>query len=113
MTNSESLGPPTIQETKDQALALAVCQRLCMVSRQRQCLSRAPCAPERMWGVIPRQGGDMGLGVKDHTAVCHAGVGVCGGGQSAGAVTPHRMRSKRRISVCHATDDVHSVQSFG
>ncbi|XP_011384820.1 calcium-binding protein 5-like, partial [Pteropus vampyrus] len=30
MTNSESLGPPTIQETEDQALALAVCQRLCM-----------------------------------------------------------------------------------
>lgn len=38
MTNSESLGPPTVPETKNQALALAVCRRLCALCGQRHCL---------------------------------------------------------------------------
>lgn len=58
------------------------------------------------------QAGNAGLGVKGHTAVCHTGVCVWGGVQSEGAITD-RMQSQHGISVCHATDDVLSAQSFG
>lgn len=59
------------------------------------------------------QAGNAGLGVKGHTAVCHTGVCVCVWGvQSEGAITD-RMQSQHGISVCHATDDVRSAQSFG